>query len=366
MQFEVNKDDLLKGLQTVQNAISQKSTLPILSNLLLEAGKSNITLTATDLDIGISSKISIKPKEEGAVTIPAKKLLDLIRELPAGENINFVLKKNNMMTIDCADVHFKIIGLPKDEFPALPEFKDVESLGVPQKILKEMLSMTSFAVSRDETRYVLNGVLFVVKKDKLQLVATDGRRLSVMTRPLAEKTGFEKKAIVPSRTVQEIMKILEDGEKEVKIVFNENQIFFDMGDTYIVSRIIDGEFPNYEDVIPKEKSDKVKIDRDSFLAASKRASLFTNQDSLAIKLEITKNKMVVSKNAPYIGESREDLPVSYGGKNISIGFNPAYIIDVLKNMKDADVEMELDETDRPGVIRKNDGFVYVVLPMQLA
>lgn len=365
MQFETKKDDFLKVLQTVQNAISTKNTLPILSNLLIETMKDKIKITATDLDIGISSNLSVNPKVEGAITIPAKKLLDIIKELPDSDVVSILLKKNNIVFIDCGKTHFKMVGLPKDEFPQLPEFKDEVSVTLPQKILKEMISLTVFAVSHDETRYVLNGILFIIKDKKIKLVATDGRRLAVVERELPEKSMLEKKVIIPTKTAQELSKILDD-ENNVRILFSENQIFFDLDKTKIISRLVEGEFPNYEQVIPEEIKEKIKVDRADFLSAARRASLFTNQDSLAAKLDISKNKMIISKNAPYMGEVKEELDINYKGKNISIGFNPTYIIEPLKNLNQEDIDFEIADVDKPGVIRIGSEYIYVVLPMQLS
>ncbi|MDD5440000.1 MAG: DNA polymerase III subunit beta [Candidatus Omnitrophica bacterium] len=364
MHFEIQKNDFLKGLQTVQNAIAQKNTLPILANLLLETDKNTIKIIATDLDIGISSRIAGSVKEEGAITVPAKKFLDIIKELPEEEPVTIILKKNNMMSIDCGKTHIKIIGLPKDEFPQIPEVKNKNQLTIPQKTLKTMLTMTIFAISRDETRYVLNGVLMSIHKKKIQIVATDGRRLAVASQQLPEGVTLEEKVIIPAKTVQELTHVLTD-EGNVAIAYSDNQIFFTVGDTQIISRLIDGDYPNFEQVIPKEKEEKIKIPRDAFLSATRRAHLFTNPESLAVKLDVTKGRMIISKNAPYIGEVKEELTVGYSGKNMSIGFNPAYLIDVLKNLPDQDVWFEIDDADKPGVLRKGDEYIYVVLPMQV-
>lgn len=365
MKFNALKEDLLKTTQTVQNAISAKSSLPILSNILIEADKNNIRFTATDLDMGIISLLSIKPEIQGAITMPGKKFLDIIKELPDKSNVSITAKKNNMIVIECGKAFFKIIGLPKDEFPQTPQFKENESITLEQKFLKEMLVMTAFAVSRDETRYVLNGVLFIIKDDVIKLVATDGRRLAVIERRLPQKTSKERRVIAPATTIQELSKILKD-EDSVKVSFSENQVLFDMGKTRVISRLIEGEYPNYEQVIPKEVKDKVKLSRETFLSAAKRANIFTNQDSIAIKMDISKNKMVISKNTPYIGEAKEELNIDYKGKDISIGFNPVYLMDVLKNVSIDEIGLELSEPDRPGVIRIGEEYVYVVLPMQPA
>ena len=364
MKFKTNKDQLFKTIQKVQNAISSKNTLPILSNILLEAHKDIIKITATDLDIGISSTMAIKPEKEGAITLPAKKFLDIIKELPDGVDVSLSTKKNNVTTIESGRIVFKIVGLPKDEFPQPPDFKNKDAITLPQSFLKNIISITAFAVSHDDTRYVLNGVLFVIKNKTIKVVATDGRRLAVVEKPLPKETAVEKKIIIPTKTIQELNRILQE-EGEIKILFDENQILFDLGDTFIISRLIEGEFPSYEQVIPKEIKEKIVIDKSALLAAAKRASIFTNQDSMAIRLDISKDKMAVSKNTPYTGEVREELGASYKGKDLSIGFNPNYIIEVLKNIDVKEVELELTDTDKPGVIRLGNEYVYVVLPMQI-
>jgi DNA polymerase III subunit beta len=363
LKFDTTKEILMKGIQDVQNAINPKTTLPILSNILIETGKESISLTATDLDIGIVSTIPVKPGAEGAITIPAKKFFDIIKELPEGA-ISISIKKNNLVHIEAANCVFKIMGLPKDEFPQLPDFKDKDSMIMQRGRLKKILAMTSFAISRDETRYVLNGVLFVIKPTYIRIVATDGRRLAMVEEKVQLPKTLERKVIIPAKTVSELNKLLGE-EGDVKICFGNNQISFDMGTTRVVSRLIEGEFPNYEQVIPKEVKEKVGIGRSRFLSATKRSALFTNPDSLAVKLELGKDKMVLSKTAPYIGEAHEEIAVDYKGKDLAIGFNPDYLIDVLKNVNEEIINFEVSDAEKPGVIRIGSDYVYVVLPMQL-
>lgn len=363
MKFDITKDILTKAIQEVQNAINPKTTLPILSNILIEAQKESVSLTATDLDIGITSNIPVKPATEGSITVPAKKFFDIIKELPEGE-VSISVKKNNLVHIECANCVFKIMGLPKDEFPQLPDFKDKDSIILQRNRLKKLLNMTSFAISRDETRYVLNGVLFVIKPSYIRIVATDGRRLAMVEEKVQLPKAQERKVIIPAKTISELGKLLGD-EGEVKLCFGNNQILFDMGQTKVVSRLIEGEFPNYEQVIPKEVKEKIGIARSRFLSATKRAALFTNADSLAVKMEVAKDKLVLSKSAPYIGEAREEMPVEYKGKDLTIGFNPDYIVDVLKNINEEIVNFEVADSEKPGVIRIGSEYVYVVLPMQL-
>lgn len=363
MKFNTTKDVLLKGIQEVQSAISTKSNLPILSNILIEATDDNLILITTDLDIGITSRIGIKPQTTGAITVPAKKFSDIIKELPENETISISVKKNNLVNIECGKSAFKIMGLPKEEFPQLPEFKDKDFLVLPQKKLKTMLRMTSFAISHDESRYVLNGVLFVIKPTCIRLVATDGRRLAMVEDKMQLPKTLEKKFIVPTKAVNELDKTLGE-EGDVKVFFNENQIFFDMGKTRLVSRLIEGEFPNYEQVIPKETKEKLVIPKDTFLSAVKRAALFTNQDSAAIKIDLGKDKAVISKSAPYLGEARVEVDADYKGKEMSVGFNPDYLVDLLRNTGEEKIEFELTDSDKPGVVRIGAEYIYVVLPMQ--
>lgn len=364
MKFKTDKNQFLKTIQKVQNAISSKTTLPILSNMLLEARKNSIKITATDLDIGISSTMSAKPETEGGITLPAKKFIDIIKELPDSNNISISTKKNNVTTIECSKIVFKILGLPKDDFPQPPAFKNKETITLSQDFLKNMISMTAFAVSNDETRYILNGVLFIIDNKAIKVVATDGRRLAVVEKKLPAETIMEKRVIIPTKTIQELNRLLQE-EGECKISFDENQVLFDLGDTVIISRLIEGEFPNYEQVIPKEIKEKVMVGRDDLMDAARRASILTNQDSMAIKLDVSKNRMAISKNTPYTGEVREELGISYKGKDLSVGFNPNYIIEVLKNIDEKEVGLELGGSDKPGVIRLGNEYVYVVLPMQI-
>lgn len=364
MKVECSRENLLKGLSVVQNAISMRSTLPILSNILLETTKDSLTITGTDLDLGIITTVRTNVENQGSITVPAKKLFDIIKELPDAP-ITMSLKKNNMVHITCEKAQFKIMGIPKNDFPKLPEFKDKEAVTLGQAMLKDMLNMTSFAMSKDETRYILNGVHVVVKKNMIRMVATDGRRLALVEREIEPlKAEVDKKMIIPVKTVQELLRNLKD-DGEAAIMFGQNQIMFNLGEVVIISRLIEGEFPDYEQVIPKENKDKLFVDREKFLLAARRAILLTTQDSQAVKLDIDKDRMVISKQSPQIGEVEEELEVEYKGSPFSIGFNPAYLIDVLKNLGEQSIGFELQHPEKPGVIRTKDKYIYVVLPMQL-
>lgn len=362
MKIKILKQNFLKNLQHVQNIISSKSSLPILSNILIEAEKNKVVLTSTDLDIGISSVLETDVEEEGAITIPAKRFNDIIKELP-DEDISISTMKNNSMVIKCSKCFFKIIGLPKEEFPKLPEFKDEPNVVIKQGVLKNMISMTYFSMSHDETRYILNGALFLFKNKKLTIVTTDGKRLSMIRKDI-EKDTLNKAIIVPSKTIYELARILGD-EGDVKIIFGENQVKFDLNNTTIISRLIEGDFPDYEQVVPKEPQEKIMIQRAQFLDGIKRAALLTTQDSQSVKFEILKNKIVVSKSSPNIGEVREEMDTVYRGHEITVGFNPNYIMDILKVIPQDEIALEVFGSDKPAVIRIEDWLLYLALPMQL-
>lgn len=365
MEVRLLKDILQKGIQTVQNAVSQKSGLPVLSNILFEASKDKIKLIATDLEIGIISKlVNLEVQEDGAISIPAKKISDIVKELPNKE-IHLSAKKNNQVVIKCDKSTFKIMGLPKDEFPKVPELSDKDILVVPQKLLKMMLNLTSFSVSKDESRYILNGILFIVTDKRLSLVATDGRRLAVISKDIPKPGGFTRKVIVPAKAVAELLRILRD-EEDVRVLFSENQIAFEFNETLLIARLIEGDYPNYEQVIPKPSQEKIRVGRESFYAAIKRASLFTTPDSQSVKLDILKNKMVISKASQDGSESREELDCSYGGEELTIGFNPNYLMDALKNISEEEISFEFAGQDKRGVIRaEGSDYIYIVLPVRM-
>ncbi|MFA4991354.1 MAG: DNA polymerase III subunit beta [Candidatus Omnitrophota bacterium] len=363
MKIKILKHVLLKNIQNVQNVISSKSALPILSNILIETNKNKVTLTSTDLDIGISSAFETDVEEEGAITVPAKRFSDIIKELP-DEDISISTMKNNSMSIKCSKCFFKIVGLPKEDFPKLPEFKQEPSVVIKQGVLKNMINMTCFSMSHDESRYVLNGALFIFKNKKLIMVTTDGKRLSVVKKDI-EKDGLNKAVVIPSKTIYELNRVLgEDGE--AKIIFSENQLKFEIENITIISRLIEGAFPNYEQVVPKEAQEKVGVNRDAFLLGIKRAALLTTPDSQSVKFEILKNKIVISKSNPNIGEAREEIDAAYKGPEIAVGFNPNYIIEALKVVPKDEIGVEIVGADKPAVIRIEDWYLYLVLPMQLA
>lgn len=362
MKIKLEKDQIVSGIQVVQNIVSTKATLPILSNMLLETRGNKVNLNTTDLDIGISCEIPVETLEEGAITIPAKRFSDIVRELPSGE-IVISTKKNNQVDIEGNKCRFKLNGLPKEEFPKFPEFKDKEVIKISQAAFKEMIRLTSFAVSHEESRYVLNGILLEIAEDTIRMVATDGRRLAKIEKKMDSVVKKEVGVIVPIKAIQEIFRNLTD-EGNISFITGTNQVLFDVNGTLIATRIIEGEFPNYSQVIPKPISPRIKVNTASFLSAIRRANLLSTPDFQAIKFEVFTDKLVISKTTPDVGESREEIAAEYGGKEMIVGFNPQYLIDMLKNVTAESIELELNGSDKAGVIRLGE-YLYLVLPMRI-
>ena len=365
MEIRVQKDLFLKAIGLVSSVTGNKAnSLPILGNILFEAKPDGtLQIIGTDLEVGISTQLQAEVLKEGSVTVPAKKIHEIIRELPAGE-VEVTVAKNNAVTIKAGKAYFKIMGLSKEDYPKLPEWKWEDAVEVEQSLLKESLSLTSFAISYDETRYVLNGVLLSAKDQHLRFVATDGRRLAFIEKEFQNKDHRTFEMIVPVKAVQELLKIL-SWEGTVKIIPAQNQTIFHMGDTFVVSRLIEGHFPNYEQVIPKEEKTMTSTNRKELLQAVRRASLLTSPESPAVKLDFVKGKILVSSRSPNLGEAKEELAADVRGDELAIGFNPHYLIDVLKNLDIDQISLSLTDADKPGLLKGKDGYLYVVMPMQL-
>lgn len=363
MKITCPKERLLNAISQVQGAVSPRTTLPILSNVLLEAEGKNLTLTTTDLDIGIQISIPVEVEESGSTTVPAKRLFGIIRELYSG-TVNISVNSNNITVITCGNARFKIVGLGKEEFPKLPEFPDDKGIEIPQVLLKEMINKTSYAVSNDESRYVLNGIYFLVKSKKAIMVATDGRRLAMIEKHVGLAKGVNMEVIVPSKTVAQLVKVLGD-EGSVEIVLTKNQIAFKIPGCILISRLIEGRFPNYNQVIPEKLDQKVNLSREELLSAVRRSSLVTSDRSNSVRFNFVPNQLIISANAPDVGEARENIDIAYKGQEIDIAFNPRFVIDVLKNLDVDDVFVELTDGANPGVIRTGPDFLYVLMPMRL-
>ena len=364
MKFSVTKEKLLECLQQVQNVVSTRTTLPILSNVLLQTNGSEVRLTTTDLDVGVRGSFEAVIEKEGATTLPARRLFTIIRELPSSE-IQFDVDGKNAASIRSGQSFFKILGLPEEEFPPLPKFDDSKVVTIRQKDLRDGLRKTSYAISTDETRYVLNGVLFSFKDNKLTLVATDGRRLAMLDIDLEFPRSHEADIIVPTKAVTELQRLLTD-DGDVRVSVGGSQIAFDLNNSLLVSKLIEGNYPNYRQVIPGEMKERVTLERETFLNSLRRVSLLASDKSNSIKLNFSKNNIDITANTPEVGEAKESLPVAYKGREFSIAFNPEFLMAPLRNLAEDEIFLDLIDEMSPGVIKIQSPFLYVLMPMRIS
>jgi len=369
MNLTISKEQIIHGLQAVQNVVSTRTTLPILSNVLLEAEGNRLKLTATDLDVTVTCSVEANVKKGGSTTVPVKKLFGIIRELNNGD-IELEVDEKNNCSIRAGASFYKVNGLAAEEYPPMPKFKDDKKVSLKQETVKSMMKKTSFAISTDESRYVLNGIYMSLKDHKLTMVATDGRRLALVDEEVDVTEQSQGEFIVPAKAVNELGRLLQ-GTGEIEIRYSENQAAFNLKDEkgfsiLIVSKLIEGNYPNYRQVIPGEAKERVSLVREEFLHALRRAEIMTSEKSNSVKLTFTKNNLAITANSPEVGEARESIAVNYKGKDMAIAFNPKYMIDPLRALSEDEVFFELIDELSPGVLKINAPFLYVVMPMRLS
>jgi len=365
MKCVLGKDALFNGLQTVQNVVTTRTTLPILGNALLQAADGKLTISTTDLDTGIRCTVDAEVNKPGATTLPARRLLSIIRELPAPELVLEVDSKHNA-TITSGPSFFRIMGLPEEDFPNFPKPEGAKTFKLKQSELRDMLKRVSYAISTDESRYVLNGVLLSFKENKLTVVATDGRRLALVEHEMEFPQSSESEVILPSKAVHELLRVLKGDEEEVTITLSDNQIAFDLADVYLVSKLIEGNYPNYRQVVPNETKERVSLERELFLNAIHRVALLSSDKSNSVKLNFGKDNLDITANTPDVGEAKESMGVKYSGEDFTIAFNPAFLMDPLKNIESDEIFFDFIDDLSPGVIKYNRPFLYVIMPMRTA
>lgn len=369
MKITIAKEHLLNGLQAVQNVVGSRTTLPILSNVLLNARGERLELTATDLDVTISCAVPATVSTDGAATIPVKKLFGICRELGSPE-IELETDEKNSCAVRAGASFYRINGLAAEDYPPMPQFQKNRQVVVPQDKLRTMLRRTSFAVSTDETRFVLNGIFFSLKEHKLSLVATDGRRLALTESDVEVAPENHADFIVPTKAISELNRLLTD-KGNIEIKFSENQVAFTLiaesgFNIVIISKLVDGSYPNYRQVIPAEPQERVTLPREEFLHALRRAELMTSEKSNSVKLAFTRNNLRITANTPDLGEAQENLAINYKGRDLAIAFNPIYMMDPLKALENDEVFLELIDELSPGVIKVSDPFLYVIMPMRMS
>ncbi|ABC79780.1 DNA polymerase III subunit beta [Anaeromyxobacter dehalogenans] len=375
MELKIGAQELAKALGRSQGIVEKKSTMPILSHVLLEAKKGDqLVVSATDLDLAVSSEHACEVLKEGAVAVSARHLYEIVRALPE-QTVTLKKAHNNYLEVKSGPSEFRIVGLPAEDFPALPRFDKVPFADVDPALLLEMIERTFFAVSNDETRYNLNGVYFEPAGDALRLVATDGHRLSLSERTVGATFGLKRGVILPKKGLAELKKLLaeaaESGEEkpEAKLGFVENSAIFRRPNVVLVMRLIEGLFPDYKQVIPKAGEKVFKVGRARFLETLRRISLLSSDKAHAVKLDLSKDLLRVLSQNPDLGEAKEEVPVEYAGEPLKIGFNARYIMEVLQAVKSNEVVFELADDLSPGVLKGGEeadqGFTAVVMPMRI-
>lgn len=363
MKFRISKEAFLDGLQKVQHVVSSRTTLPILSNVLLVAKDGRLQFTTTDLDVGITGSVEAQIDKEGATTLPAKRLVSIVRELPASE-VEVSVDAKNHASIRSGPSFFKIIGLSDTEFPPLPDFANAKEFKIPQNVMRDGLRKTSYSISTDETRYVLNGIFTSFRDGKMTLVATDGRRLAMVDADLEFPASHETDVIIPSKAVQELQRLLGDSG-DVIVKLSDSQISFTIGDSLLCSKLIEGNYPNYRQVIPGDSNERVVIGREALLETVRRVSLLSSDKSNSVKLVFSENRIEVTANSPDVGEAQESMDVIYQGPPMQIAFNPEFLQAPLRNLDTNDVYLDLIDEMSPGVLRIEGTFLYVLMPMRV-
>lgn len=364
MKFKVNRETILGSMQRVQSVVGTRTTLPVLSNVLVEAKDNKVWFTTTDLEVSIRTGIDAEIEEEGLTTLPVRKVFSIFREL-SGQMIEWDTNAEHTTSIRSSSSFFKIIGIADEEFPPLPSFTGEKKFSLEQGVLEEMLRNTRYAASNDETRYVLNGVLMSFKDEKLTVVATDGRRLALLEQELEFPKNAEVDLIIPGKTADELIKNL-GGEGSVEIQASDNQVSFEFSDLLVVSKLIEGTYPNYMQVIPSQCEERISIERELLFTAVRRVSLLATDKSNSVRLSFLPNQIEVSAVSPQVGEALEVIPVKYKGKKISIAFNPEFLLDPLRNITSDEVAMEMTDDLSPGVLKCDLPFVYVLMPMRIS
>ena len=366
MELVVRKNDLLRELQLFQGIVERKNTIPILANVLMEARGDEVQMLATDLEVGLRSRCAASVAKGGALTLPAKKLYEIVKALP--DTDVRIEQDSTSVTVAADRFDSKMQTLPREDFPTVPDPAGQAAVTLPGKVFRDMVARTQFAITSEDTRYFLNGALLVLGGPHMTLVATDGHRLALVTVP-RDNRGDELKVILPKKTLTELSKLLGEGDGEIRFEQGENHLFFHVGDRLLISRKIDGQFPAYERVIPKGNDKRVEFERDRITSAIRRVALLSNERSRAVKLLLDGGKVEVTSSSPEFGEAHEVLNVEYGGPPLQICFNAQYVLDFLNVVETDSVALELKDEVSQALMRpvapEGYEYTYVIMPMRI-
>jgi len=373
MEITVSKAELLRELSATQGVVERKTTIPILSNYLFEAGADRLSLTATDLDLSLRTSCNAKVKKEGSCTIPARKLHDYVKLLPDAD-ITIKLLENHWVSIRCGRSNTKMVGMARSNFPSLPVFPTAGVVKIPAQVLRGMIARTSFAIANEESRYTLNGALMVLKPESITMVATDGHRLAHVecSNEKFEGVSGEMKTLVPKKAMDELRSLVDSAGSDVETIEfakDESTLFFRSGPRLLTSRQLTGQFPNYEAVLPKDNSKSILLHGDDLGSAIARVAQFADERSRAVRLKLENGELKLSASSTETGESEDSIETDYNGETLTIGFNAQYITDFLKAAGASDVRLELKDSQSAGQLRPAESedykYRYIVMPMRI-
>lgn len=368
MKLKVDREEIQKVLQNIQGIVEKKTTMPVLSHFLLKAAKT-ATIIATDLDISFTRPLKAEVIEKGSLCIPARKLFEISKEVE--DSILLESQENNWLKVSSGKSMFKLMGLSEDEYPTLPKVSRSEELSMDVDSLRSMLEKTIHSTGDTDTRYTLNGLLmhFVPKKKNIELriIGTDGHRLAFITKDIAGELAEEKKIILPKKAATELRRLLEESEGKTTVGLNKNHIFFSIGDIVLTTRLIEGTYPNYEQVIPQGNEKKVTINKVAFSKALRRTSIMSREKTNAIRFDLEQGKLTLSSINPDVGEAREEMAVQYKGESISMGYNARYLLDAIQSIDGESFGFDVQDPLSPTLMREGDGKFYkcVIMPMRI-
>ena len=364
MQLKCSQEDLSNVVQTVQKAVSARSTLPILTGIKLKTGDNKIILSATDLEIAIREEMPVRIISQGEAVIPARLLGDIVRNLPKGEVGVGLDKSSGQLNITCGQAQFDVKGFPVEDFPEFPKVKDENNFIIQGKEIISAVKQVVKAASRDETRPILTGVLFLVEDGKGTMVATDSYRLAIRGLKFKRAPKENVSVIIPSRALEEFMKIISDGSKEIEVALSENQVVFKTASTTVISRLIEGQFPNYKQLLPQSRKTTFETEREAFVGAVKRTAILAQNTPL--KLTVGGNKVRIAANTSEVGGATEDVGGKLDGEPAEMAFNAQYLLDGIASVSDERVRLELIDPLKPGIIRPNKekNFLYLIMPVR--
>ncbi len=370
MEFTIAKADLVRELGLSQGVVERRTTIPILSNVLIEASQDRVTLTATDLELGIRCSCPATVKRQGSGTVPAKRLLDYVRLLPEAE-LQIKFADNQWIGIVCGRSRTRMAGMSRESYPELPPMSD-KIADIPVATFSSMISQVIFSISNEESRFTLNGALMVLKPESLVLVATDGHRLAMVERPVNFGPGTTYRALLPRKAMSEVQKLATDAPADATVQFaaNDNHLFFQIADRLLISRKLTGNFPDYERVMPRELPNHIVVEKDDFKGTIERVAQFADERSRAVRMKIDGGEVKVYSSLSETGESEESMATDYDGPGVEIGFNAHYMLDFLRATPETKVSFHFKDGANAGEMRPagddvNYKYRYVIMPMRI-